>query len=413
MGGRETDECILNASVVRDLVARNGLKQWWIADRLQVHRKTVSRWITGSVRRTSRAMARAIAEVLSSNVEEITVSSEAGLHATAADQKAAAESIRRSALLDRLGPIGEWSTIEKLLESALVSGLPAVAREIGESTGEKRVLFPALLNLANISSWNGDTPRALALYETCIGEGSHLEPRELAGALANYGAVLSEAGNVEASVEPLTRAIELFATHGRPTNSSIAHAQMATIRCEQRDYHAAQRHILASADYAERDEYHRGLALAILLEAELDAGLCRYPSAREKVQRGLQRFADLDIEEGKTFEIAARALRLAGDLREADALVDRGLAAARGFPMERAALELERALIQIGEPSSHRSEQVEAHAEAMRLLRRARHLYTRCGAELRARQVNELLQTSTANRAHRPPQIPGGRQESS
>lgn len=410
MAGVETDGCIINAPVIRDVVARQGLKQWWIAERLQIHRKTVSRWINGTVKRTSREMAEALAEVLGATVEEITVADEADLFATDADHKAAAHLLRRSTLLDRLGPIGEWETIEKLLKSALVSGLPPVARadllnklsiaswrqsnisvartyaekarRIGESTGEKRVLLPALLNLANIASWEGNTRRALSLYETCIREGEYLEPRERAGAMSNYAAVLWEAGDREGCVEPLRRAIELFERHGKPTNLSIAHAQVAMILLESGHYHVAQTHVRSAAAYARQDDYHRGTALSTLLQAELDARSSRSESARDNVRKALQEFADLGIAEGQSFEIGSRVLRILGAVERAEVLADRGIAAARDFPMEKAALERERALIRIAQSKV---------PEAIRACHRARDLYARCGAELRVREVDALL----------------------
>lgn len=408
----DSDGCVVNAVAVRELIARMGLKQWWIAEKLQVHRKTVSRWVNGSVRRTSREMAAALARVLGSTVEDITVASEAELYAGVGDQMAAAQVLRGSSLLDRLGPIGEWQSVEKLLKTALVSGLPnevrgdllnnlsiafwrqdkidlarvyaQKAREIGERTGAKSVLIPALLNLANISSWNGDIPQALRLYEACIENGTHLDPRKLAAAASNYGAVLWEAGDIAGCVSPISRAIELFSRHGRPMNLSIAHAQMAMVLMEQCDYAGAESHVRDSRKHAERDEYYRGESLSALLQAELDAALGRADAARERVRRGLERFSELGIVEGRNFEIAARAHRRAGDLIEADALVERGLPAARRFPMEAAALERERGFILIsgGQTSG-----------ATRAFHRARNLYAQCGAPLRVLEMQTLSQS--------------------
>lgn len=416
MIGRNADDCIIDAGAIRTLIARHGLKQWWIADQLRVHRKTVSRWVNGAVRRTSYDTIVALAALLRASVDEITIDGEADRFASVQDQKAAAGLLRRSELLDRLGPIGEWETIEKLLRTALVPGLSAdtsgdllnklsiaawrqgkialaadyarKAASLAEEAGDEGALISARLNLANIASWRGEIPRALYLYRQCIETPGRLEPRRHAGALSNYAAVLWEAGEISGAIPPMTRAIEIYEQTGRPMNLSIAHAQMAMIRLEQEKLEVADAHIRRSANYAEAGEYRRGVCFAILLRAELDGAAGRLEPARQRVRQGLDGFVALDILEGRNFEIAARALRRVGELEEAEALVEQGLAAARGFAMEQGALELERGRILLASG-------VRARTRAGAAFRRARALYAACGAPRRASFIDTLTAAVT------------------
>jgi tetratricopeptide (TPR) repeat protein len=410
MAERGAAVCIINAAVIRDLLARTGIKQWWIADHLGVHRKTVSRWVNGAVRGTTRDLAEALAEALGTTLEEITVAGVADRFATVEDHKAAAEVLRQPDILDRLGPTGNWDSVEKLLRTTLVSALsPALrggilnnlsiaswrqgkiaqaaeyankAREIGETIEDKTVLLPALLNLANIESWHGRVREALRLYRCCIEDADHLEPRQLAGALSNYASVLAEAGDCPAARPHLRRATEIYRIHGRPMNLSIAHAQTAMILLELRDYSSAATHIAKSLRYAERDEYIRGFHLAALLEAELEGAHGNVPATGRLVERGLRGFSEIGIFEGKNYEIAARALRLIGELEKARELVALGLSAAVDFPMEQAALERERAsiLIELADKEGARS-----------AVLRAQNLYSKCGADLRVREMDGFL----------------------
>ena len=67
-----------------------GLKQWWIARELGVTRKTVSRWLTGKVKRAARENLVALAELLDCELETITERDEADVLATREEQSVAA-----------------------------------------------------------------------------------------------------------------------------------------------------------------------------------------------------------------------------------------------------------------------------------------------------------------------------------
>jgi hypothetical protein len=105
-------------------------------------------------------------------------------------------------------------------------------------------------------------------------------------------------------------------------------------------------------------------------------------TARRWARQGLEGFVALDILEGRNYEIAARALRRVGALEEAEALVERGLAAAREFPMEQAALELERGRILLASGMG-------ARGRAGAAFRRARALYAACGTPRRVAFIDE------------------------
>jgi transcriptional regulator with XRE-family HTH domain len=99
------------------------MKQWWVAKQLGVHRKTVSRWINRHVRTTTNELAEALAALLRVSVSEILAVSGTERFASVADQIAAARLFRHSRLIDRLGPVGEWETIERLIRATMVGGV--------------------------------------------------------------------------------------------------------------------------------------------------------------------------------------------------------------------------------------------------------------------------------------------------
>jgi tetratricopeptide (TPR) repeat protein len=409
MGGVNGTGCLLDSSAIRTIAAEKGLKQWWIAEQLGVHRKTVSRWINGTVRRTTPSLARELAGLLGCSVDSILAQNEAELFATVRDQKAAAAVLRTSSLLDRLGPAGEWDTAETLLRGSLLPELPADvhgallnnlsiacwrqskipqaelyaerAREIGEQTADPAVYANALLNIANIRSWRGETARALATYGECMSHGGSLEPRRFAAALNNTAAVLWEAGRIDESIPYVRHAMQVFAEHGRGMNCSIAHAQMALILLEKGDYAEALSNARLARAFADQDHYVRGRQTAILIEAEARAARREFESARVLVHLALEEGAKPAIMEPLVYEIAARTLRRSGDLDEARRLVEKGLACARDFPVSEGALRLEQGFVR---------DAAGYVAGARKSWEHARCLYERCGAPERVRQVREL-----------------------
>ena len=170
----------INAPVIRNRIAERALRHWWLAEQLNVDKRTLSRWLSGAVRKTDLHMAVALAQLLDLTLDDIVVEREEDLFASVEDQKQAAEALQSTQLIDKLAPIGEWDVLEKLLRATLIPSLPRPvlgemynqlaiacwrqnkiedarrftlkAEEIGRDTGDKKILVHALLNLGNIYS---------------------------------------------------------------------------------------------------------------------------------------------------------------------------------------------------------------------------------------------------------------------
>lgn len=190
--------------------------------------------------------------------------------------------------------------------------------------------------------------------------------------------VLAEAGELDRAERELRQACTLLTRHAHPTSLSVVHALIASVLLERSEHTTVRMHIDLAADWAERDEYLRGKAFARLLDGELRAWSGEPGEARRLTSGALEAFAALDICEGRNFEIAARTLRLVGDLSEAESLVKRALSTATVFPMARAALYKEQALIRLAAADRD---------GATSLFIRARRLYQRCGCPVRAEQL--------------------------
>lgn len=118
-------EVVLNIHFIRNRIVALSLKQWWLAEQIGVDQKTVRRWLQGKVKQVKYENAKALADKLECELNEIMLSTDEDLLATPEDQKRAAELIASSQLMEKLGPIHEWDVLEALLKATIIPNLPA------------------------------------------------------------------------------------------------------------------------------------------------------------------------------------------------------------------------------------------------------------------------------------------------
>jgi tetratricopeptide (TPR) repeat protein len=398
----KSTELLLHSVFLKNRIAELGIKQWWLAEQIGVDRKTVIRWVQGQVKHIQTANAEALAKILQCEVRDLSLQSEAEQLASVEDQKNAASLITASSLIDKLGPIGEWNVIEGLLKATVVPHLPlrvlgelynqltvaswrqskidqaaaynAKAEEIARKCQDKSVLAGALLSKANILSWRGKTKSAIDTYQECLQLERFLEPRAIGSTYSNLGAVLYEAGDLERGEELQKKALEVFQFHGKPMNLSIAWCHLAIIYLQKEEVPEASHATEKSISLARQDEYKRGQQMGELLRAEVLARQKREKEARAALDKGLEGFAQLGIEEGLNYEFAGRVLRILGDHAESARKLRHGISLSGEFPLSLAALHAE-----LAKTTVHQDP-----IEAKQHTEKAKALYLACEAPLRA-----------------------------
>ena len=126
---RKEDTVRLNCHAVARRIESLDVKQWWLARMIGVDRKTVSRWLTGKVKRVARENAGRLADHLGCDVEEITVTDEADVLATKEEQRMAARLLQEQDLLALLAPTDSFELAERLIKATLMPDLPL--RDLG------------------------------------------------------------------------------------------------------------------------------------------------------------------------------------------------------------------------------------------------------------------------------------------
>jgi transcriptional regulator with XRE-family HTH domain len=357
----------LNATWLRNRVAELGLRQWWLAEQLGVDRRTVLRWINGQVRNIAAARAQALAQVLGCRVDELLLHEPGRELASAQDQRAAGLALAASALLDRLGPVGEWDVVEQLVRASAVPDLPVhvlgrlyqqlcvacwrqdklaesaehntTALALAARCGDQALRAEALGSRANLEFWRGEVDAALATWHEALALAPWLSPRQRGALHNNLGAALAETGQAEAGRHQLLLALACFDTEGTPMNHAITQGLLALLALKGRDIPATAAHTARARHHARRGDYRRGLALADLLDAVGAAWSQQAEQARTLLGRGLAAFAEQGIAESLNQRLAAETWLALGEQTAARAAADEALRLAAGFPVERQAAE--------------------------------------------------------------------------
>lgn len=400
----------LDSARLRNRIAELGLKQWWLAEQLQVDRKTVVRWVNGQVRTLQHGNAVALAAVLQCRLDQLELPRSGIDLATPRDQHDAGRLLATSQLLERLGPIGEWDVAESLIRAVAVPGLPVhvlgelhnrlcvacwrqgkmvqaqaandAALELAERCGDQALRAGALASRANLLHWRGEGGAAQATYRQALALSTYLEPAAAAGLRSNLGACLYENGEHEAGRSELEAALAELQWQGSGMQLSVAHTHLAILALRLQQPTPAELHARDAERHAQAADYRRGLAMTALLHADVASCRGQHEAAAEALARGLERFATLHIDEGLNHEFAARVQRRARALDAAAQAVQRGLAVSTEFPLQAAELRLEQALIA----------QARGDADgAQQALQAACRGFIACGAQARAAQAAALF----------------------
>ena len=94
---------LLNNEALSRIIAEREVKQWLLARRIGVDRKTITRWITGKTQRISRDNITRLAEVLECSIEALTVKDTLEALGTREDRWAAARQLRDNDLVNMVG----------------------------------------------------------------------------------------------------------------------------------------------------------------------------------------------------------------------------------------------------------------------------------------------------------------------
>ena len=364
----------LNAVYLKNRMTELGLKQWWLAEQVNVDKKTVMRWLQGSVKTIKEDNLVALKIILECQENDLILKDEADHVASIDDQKNAAKLLMASSIVDKLGPIGEWNVIEALLKATLIEHLPLhilgemyanltvtlwrqskmkeahlfnqKTLEIAHKLNDQELLAKALLSKANLVFWRGQSIQAIETYHSILQLEKYIEPKIMGSTHSNLSACYYETAFYQEGLEHQLKAIEIFKTHGKPVNLSIAYCHLSLLSLYQLKLNEAQNAISLSIKYAELDSYSRGLAMGELIRAEIFARENQSASAIQHLEAGINKFQLLKIEESLNYEFAGRIYRIIGRYEDSLKMLQIGFPLSSEFPLSKASLFVELGLLQ-------------------------------------------------------------------
>lgn len=385
---KKEDTLGLNTHKLNNHIQDLNLKQWWLARQIGVDRKTVSRWVTGKVKRLSKSNALALSELLSCPLSEITVSDECDVLATQEEQRIAAELIEKEDLLQILSATDHWPLAESLIKTSMLPHLPkrqlgqlynllsiAAWRQghyddgkkraeralaIGEELDDPFVAQKARVNIATIESLTGRVTKALEVYEACIEKPQFFaKQRDLGSAYSNLGCLYRSVQRFDESVITQERGLTLFNQEGIDLNAAISCFSLGVVLTEMNCYERAISVYEDGHAASTRARYERGKDCAVLYSCDPISLKGETERAQELAMAALPNLDKYPVYDLGLREIAARVFRRAGQLLLAREQLNIGLEKSAPFPEIEGLLRFEesRYFLAVGEAKSAKDAQ--------------------------------------------------------
>jgi tetratricopeptide (TPR) repeat protein len=362
----------LNTTIVRDLIDRRGLQQWWIAEQLGINRRTLYRWLTGQTANIPPASIVALAGILESSVEDIT-QQEVPMLATAADQLRAARSLIDNGTMEELLAGHRFREFETLAKGLLVPGLTrddlgelyqrlagalmrqsklaecrqyaTLAHQLARESGNDRLRLRANMLLSYSSYVAGDARACLRQDRQNLAEARRLDdPWQIAANLSNLADQYLEFGRYSRSIALQRMAIGVYTELDSSTSLAFCYLGLVQLYRETTCTELAYQTLECAKRHVERADFKRGKADVKQMDALLRSDAGQHDEAISLLREAMAIYDSLQIREGRAYRYAAYIHEQAGDVAEAMDMIEQGLkaVAVSGVVIEKANLILAR-----------------------------------------------------------------------
>lgn len=240
------------------IIHQKGIKKTWLAKKLGVSLKTITRWTNGSVEYTSFKMLLDLSETLGVSPELVSVDFNKTSVANKKALKEVASKIINDNLLLVISTSSNWSLFESIVRAALVeSHIPKEkgkilnwlsiaywrqkqytlsrryaneALSLGKKEGEKAIVLKAMFNLGTVASLEENFQEALNLLLECEKMVQDFDDLADAGALfTNLSMAYKDVGQFDESLKYQLKAVHIFNDLNKTYNLSIAYHCLGNI----------------------------------------------------------------------------------------------------------------------------------------------------------------------------------------
>ena len=362
---RKQDTAALNTHALVARVEELGLKQWWLARKLDVTTRTVNRWMTGKVKRLSRDNLDRMVEVLKTPHESLTVTDESDVLATRAEQTRAANLLVLPETENMFKASQQFGTYEQLLKATLHPDLTlrqlAVmynqllivaamqykfddARQFAERcieyaqrSGDIGHEMSARTSLAVMDAEEGKLGEARKKLELLsdLQESVGAQVRHRANIQHNLCNAYRLIGDMKHAVESANYVLTYYSQHGNPEFVSSAFNTAGLLARDIGRFDAARELLGSTICIRARETMPRDEAEFALYMLEVDSLDGRTAAAVDALPALLARLKPFTYFADNYFVSAAGIYRRAGRLTEAEAIIAEGLTSASTRRYER------------------------------------------------------------------------------
>jgi tetratricopeptide (TPR) repeat protein len=121
---RKRRQFLINSRRLESEIEHKDLRIWWIAEKIRVDRKTISRWLAGTVKAATIENIQALADVLECSADELILADDTPAVLVPESKATAAELIRQKGLKDLLEPTHNHALLEALVNASIDPNLP-------------------------------------------------------------------------------------------------------------------------------------------------------------------------------------------------------------------------------------------------------------------------------------------------
>ncbi len=362
---------LLNNEALARLITEREVKQWLLARRLGIDRKTVSRWISGRTQRISKDNLTRLCDILEIGESTIVVGDRLEALGTREDRWEAARKLHEQDLIEIVGPSGNWELAESLVKSTIDPDMPAgllsklylllarvyhymrsaedfrrcaeISMRYAEQVSDEYMYMQARLCLATSLLMVANLRESAEHYEGCLETPELFTAKALAASLSNLSSVFHQLGEYDKALDHCNLALQAWSKLRPSMSHTTALYLRAQIAIELSMEREAGEAIEQCMQMAQKIRYQRIANLAVMLQADLLSLQENHVQAVSTVEEGLVLLAETPRVSQISMEFAARALRRAGRLEEAARILENMDENEEQFGFEVASGNMERA----------------------------------------------------------------------
>lgn len=288
------DHLLLNHDFLIEQIKQQGYKQYYLAYRLKISEKTVSRWVNRKVSSVSRENAQSLCKILHCSINDLTKTRQ-GLTNDQIYQQLFSDD-----LLEILSPGGSWETLLNILLHLPEDNIHPVtsgkrynwlsiaywrtgrynkaleygerAREIGKEVGHDATFYQALCNLGTVYGLMGNAKKALRYYTLCYQNLDKIEnKRSMATVCNNLAMTYFDLFDYPKALDLQKKTIVLYTEEKDDYRLSIAYTVKGFCETELKQFASAKSSLKTAKEYARRSNYTEGLNTIPLYSAYLEA----------------------------------------------------------------------------------------------------------------------------------------------